>query len=281
MDAGNILKPALARGELHIVGATTLEEYRANREGRGAGPPLPADPGARADRRGRGARSCAGCATATRRTTRSATPTRRCVAAVELSDRYLTDRLPARQGDRPDRPGRRPGAAAVAARRAPTCGRWSARSSSCSRDKDQAVAAEHYEQAAAAARPDRRAAAARSRTRRRGAPADARQPGGHRRGDRRGRVPADRHPGQQPHPGGEGPAARRSRSTCTSGSSARTRPSRPSPRRCGAPAPGSPTRPARSAASCSSARPASARPSWPGRSPRRCSAARTGWSAST
>ncbi|MGW1601560.1 Clp protease N-terminal domain-containing protein, partial [Streptomyces eurythermus] len=28
MDAGNILKPALARGELHIVGATTLEEYR-------------------------------------------------------------------------------------------------------------------------------------------------------------------------------------------------------------------------------------------------------------
>ncbi len=28
MDAGNILKPALARGELHVVGATTLEEYR-------------------------------------------------------------------------------------------------------------------------------------------------------------------------------------------------------------------------------------------------------------
>ncbi|VQG01375.1 ATP-dependent Clp protease, ATP-binding subunit [Streptococcus pneumoniae] len=28
MDAGNILKPALARGELHLVGATTLNEYR-------------------------------------------------------------------------------------------------------------------------------------------------------------------------------------------------------------------------------------------------------------
>lgn len=28
MDAGNMLKPALARGELHMVGATTLEEYR-------------------------------------------------------------------------------------------------------------------------------------------------------------------------------------------------------------------------------------------------------------
>ena len=28
MDAGNILKPRLARGELHLVGATTLKEYR-------------------------------------------------------------------------------------------------------------------------------------------------------------------------------------------------------------------------------------------------------------
>src|SRR5699024_6811196 len=30
MDAGNILKPALARGELQIIGATTLKEYRQN-----------------------------------------------------------------------------------------------------------------------------------------------------------------------------------------------------------------------------------------------------------
>ena len=29
MDAGNMLKPALARGELHCVGATTLDEYRS------------------------------------------------------------------------------------------------------------------------------------------------------------------------------------------------------------------------------------------------------------
>ena len=28
MDASNLLKPALARGELHCVGATTLDEYR-------------------------------------------------------------------------------------------------------------------------------------------------------------------------------------------------------------------------------------------------------------
>src|SRR5436190_9180347 len=28
MDAGNMLKPMLARGELHLIGATTLDEYR-------------------------------------------------------------------------------------------------------------------------------------------------------------------------------------------------------------------------------------------------------------
>jgi NADH dehydrogenase len=32
MDASNLLKPALARGELHCVGATTLDEYRKHVE---------------------------------------------------------------------------------------------------------------------------------------------------------------------------------------------------------------------------------------------------------
>ncbi|KRO18304.1 ATP-dependent chaperone ClpB [Lacticaseibacillus saniviri] len=32
MDAGNLLKPLLARGELHLIGATTLDEYRENIE---------------------------------------------------------------------------------------------------------------------------------------------------------------------------------------------------------------------------------------------------------
>lgn len=32
MDAANILKPALARGEIHLIGATTLDEYRKNIE---------------------------------------------------------------------------------------------------------------------------------------------------------------------------------------------------------------------------------------------------------
>src|SRR5207342_3199081 len=32
MDAGNMLKPLLARGELRVVGATTLDEYRSHIE---------------------------------------------------------------------------------------------------------------------------------------------------------------------------------------------------------------------------------------------------------
>ena len=39
LDASNLLKPALARGELHCVGATTLDEYRQpiERDAAGAG----------------------------------------------------------------------------------------------------------------------------------------------------------------------------------------------------------------------------------------------------
>ena len=43
MDAGNLLKPMLARGELHCIGATTLDEYRQYIEkDRGSGAPVPA-----------------------------------------------------------------------------------------------------------------------------------------------------------------------------------------------------------------------------------------------
>ena len=36
MDAANMLKPALARGEIQCIGATTLDEYRKNIEKDGA-----------------------------------------------------------------------------------------------------------------------------------------------------------------------------------------------------------------------------------------------------
>ena len=77
IDASNMMKPMLARGELQCVGATTLDEYRAeHREGRGARAPLPADPGRRADGRGDHRDPRRACATSTRRTTRSRSPTR-------------------------------------------------------------------------------------------------------------------------------------------------------------------------------------------------------------
>ena len=61
MDASNLLKPALARGELHCVGATTLDEYRKHVEKDAAlAQALPADLRLRADGGGHHLRSCAG-----------------------------------------------------------------------------------------------------------------------------------------------------------------------------------------------------------------------------
>ena len=53
MDAGNMLKPMLARGELHMIGATTLDEYRKyiEKDPR-PGTPLPARAGRRTQRGG-------------------------------------------------------------------------------------------------------------------------------------------------------------------------------------------------------------------------------------
>ena len=53
MDASNLLKPALARGELHCIGATTLDEYRKHVEKDAAlGPAFPAGLCLRAERGG-------------------------------------------------------------------------------------------------------------------------------------------------------------------------------------------------------------------------------------
>ncbi len=78
LDTANILKPALARGELQTIGATTLDEYREIIESDPAlerrfqrvlvEPPRPT-------RRGS---SCAAWRPTTSATTRCATPTRRC-----------------------------------------------------------------------------------------------------------------------------------------------------------------------------------------------------------
>jgi ATP-dependent Clp protease ATP-binding subunit ClpB len=92
MDAGNMLKPMLARGELHMIGATTLDEYRKHVEKdpaleRRFQPVLVEEPSVEDT-----SASCAASRSATKSTTACASPMRRSFAAATLSNRYITDR---------------------------------------------------------------------------------------------------------------------------------------------------------------------------------------------
>jgi ATP-dependent Clp protease ATP-binding subunit ClpC len=145
MDAGNILKPALARGELHVVGATTLEEYRRIEKdaalARRFQPILVPEPTAEdAVEILRGLRDRYEAHHQVRYTDEAL------VAAVELSDRYLTDRrLPDKAIDLIDQAGAR---VRLHARTKGTDVRAMEREAEqLARDKDQAVADESYEQA--------------------------------------------------------------------------------------------------------------------------------------
>ncbi|WP_369226579.1 ATP-dependent Clp protease ATP-binding subunit [Streptomyces sp. R39] len=145
MDASNILKPALARGELHIVGATTLEEFRKIEKdaalARRFQPilvPEPTVPDAIEILRGLRDRYEAHHQV---RYTDEAL-----VAAVELSDRYLTERrLPDKAIDLIDQAGAR---VRLGARPKGSDVRATEREiEQLTRDKDQAVADEQYERA--------------------------------------------------------------------------------------------------------------------------------------
>ena len=145
MDAGNILKPALARGELHIVGATTLEEFRRIEKdaalARRFQPvliPEPTVPDTLEILRGLRDRYEAHHQV---RYTDEAL-----AAAVGLSDRYLTDRrLPDKAIDLIDQAGAR---VRLRARTKGSDVRVMEREvEQLSRDKDQAVADESYERA--------------------------------------------------------------------------------------------------------------------------------------
>ncbi|MDQ0752451.1 ATP-dependent Clp protease ATP-binding subunit ClpC [Streptomyces africanus] len=145
MDAGNILKPALARGELHIVGATTLEEYRRIEKdaalARRFQPIMVPEPtAADAIEILRGLQDRYEAHHQVRYTDEAL------VAAVELSDRYLTDRrLPDKAIDLIDQAGAR---VRLRARTKGTDVRAMERElEQLTRDKDQAVADEQYEQA--------------------------------------------------------------------------------------------------------------------------------------
>jgi ATP-dependent Clp protease ATP-binding subunit ClpC len=146
--AGNILKPALARGELHIVGATTLEEYRRNIEKDAAlerrfQPILVPEPSVLDTVEIlRGLRDRYEAHHQVRFTDEAL------VAAAELSERYITDRhLPDKAIDLIDQAGAR---TRLKVRRPTTDLRALEHEvQRLQREKDQAVSAEQYERASA------------------------------------------------------------------------------------------------------------------------------------
>ncbi|WP_409329319.1 ATP-dependent Clp protease ATP-binding subunit [Trujillonella humicola] len=144
--AGNMLKPALARGELHVIGATTLDEYRRSIEKDAAlerrfQPVLVSEPAVEdAVEILRGLRDRYEAHHQVRFTDEAL------VAAVELADRYVPDRhLPDKAIDLIDQAGAR-----VRRRvRTPATDLQGLEQeiAGLEREKDQAVAAEHYERA--------------------------------------------------------------------------------------------------------------------------------------
>jgi ATP-dependent Clp protease ATP-binding subunit ClpC len=146
MDAGNMVKPALARGELHVVGATTLDEYRKNIEkdaalARRFQPILVPEPTTE-DTIAilHGLRDRYEAHHQVRYEDAALT------AAVDLSDRYVADRfLPDKAIDLIDQAGAR------VRLRTKTPGmdlrELERRVEALRRDRDQAVASEDYEQA--------------------------------------------------------------------------------------------------------------------------------------
>jgi len=144
--AGNMLKPALARGELHVIGATTLDEYRRNIEKDAAlerrfQPILVPEPSVEdAVEILRGLRDRYEAHHQVRFTDEAL------VAAVDLSDRYIADRhLPDKAIDLIDQAGAR---VHRRVKTPPTDMRGMEQEvDRLKREKDQAVAAEQYERA--------------------------------------------------------------------------------------------------------------------------------------
>ena len=146
MSAGNMLKPALARGELHIIGATTIDEYRKNIEKDAAlerrfQPIMVPEPSVTDTVEIlRGLRDRYEAHHQVRFTDEAL------VAAAELSDRYITDRfLPDKAIDLIDQAGARVRLRSVTPAR--DLREAERQLEERRREKDQAVAAEDYERA--------------------------------------------------------------------------------------------------------------------------------------
>ena len=146
MDASNMLKPALARGRLRVVGATTLDEYRKNIEkdaalARRFQPVLVGEPSVPDTVQIlRGLRDNYEAHHQVRITDEALN------AAAELSDRYITDRfLPDKAIDLIDQAGARVRLRVKTP--SPVFKEHERLVEQLNRDRDQAVAAENYERA--------------------------------------------------------------------------------------------------------------------------------------
>ncbi|MFJ9812582.1 ATP-dependent Clp protease ATP-binding subunit [Streptomyces sp. NPDC101158] len=146
MDAGNMLKPALARGELHVVGATTIDEYRKHVEKDAAlerrfQPVLIPEPTVEET-----VQILEGLRDAYEAHHQVRFADGALAAAAELSDRYISDRfLPDKAIDLMDQAGAR--VRLRSAGRSTEVVSREDRLAKLRREKDQAVAAEEFEKA--------------------------------------------------------------------------------------------------------------------------------------
>ncbi|MEV7127350.1 ATP-dependent Clp protease ATP-binding subunit [Streptomyces sp. NPDC093260] len=146
MDAGNILKPALARGELHVVGATTLDEYRRYVEKDAAlerrfQPVMVPEPSVEET-----VQILEGLRDSYEAHHQVRYSDDALVAAAELSDRYISDRfLPDKAIDLLDQAGARVRLRSLG--RSTEVAEREDRLAKLRREKDQAVAAEDFERA--------------------------------------------------------------------------------------------------------------------------------------
>ncbi|CUM43343.1 ATP-dependent Clp protease ATP-binding subunit [Streptomyces gardneri] len=146
MDAGNMLKPALARGELHVVGATTIDEYRKYVEKDAAlerrfQPVLVPEPTVEET-----VQILEGLRDAYEAHHQVRFADGALAAAAELSDRYISDRfLPDKAIDLMDQAGAR--VRLRSAGRSTEVVSREDRLAKLRREKDQAVAGEEFERA--------------------------------------------------------------------------------------------------------------------------------------
>ena len=238
IDAASILKPMLARGELQTIGATTLDEYRKHLEKDAAlerrfQPIQVAEPTL-----AHTIEILKGLRDRYEAHHRVSITDGALVAAAHAGRPLHLRPVPAGQGDRPHRRGRLADAHPPDDRAA---GPARVRRADRRRPPREGVGDRRagLREGRVAARPARRQLLAREGAAREGV--EGRRHGRRRRGrrgaDRRGPRHRHRHPGLQADRGGVRSACSAWRTSCTSGSSARSRPSRRCPRRSAAPGP--------------------------------------------